>query len=486
MLIAVHLVPLMLGILTRGTVLAAAALAVGLAALVKPAVRVRPTPERHAPPPPSGPASWALAALAAAFAAVAALADLGRWAGDELVGVDPLTFHLPNVGRWIQLHSMWQIDQFVPLLAHGNYPNNGDVVLLSTVLPWHNDFLVRLPITFFLVTTAIAVFAVARELRAPHAASRARRRRRRLAAGRRHRDDPARAARLAHVDDVRLRRAVPPAPRAHAAGARTSCSPGRARDRGRDEVVRRQLGRGRRRDLDRRAARASRERAARPARARPPCCATACSSAASRCSACCRGCCATSLLSDNPVFPLKVAPFGLTIFDAPPDVIRDQVGFTIADYAGDAGRPAAARGRDRRGARGSRRSSAALALAARRRARARGAARRRPRARRSPPARSRSALLYTVTPGHGARRCAATRRWRTPTRATPCPALLIAVPVAAWVAGRLPRLAALAAGGARWPSPRCSAPTAATRCRPARRRARRGRPRAARRRGWLL
>ena len=60
---------------------------------------------------------------------------------------------------------MWQIDQFAPLLAHGNYPNNGDVVLLSTVLPWHNDFLVRLPITFFLVTTAIAVYAVARELR---------------------------------------------------------------------------------------------------------------------------------------------------------------------------------------------------------------------------------------------------------------------------------------------------------------------------------
>ena len=169
-LIAVHLVPLMLGILTRGSVLAAAALAVGLAALVKPAFAFAP-PEQNAPSPGSGPASWVLAGLAAAFAAIAALADLGRWAGDELVGVDPLTFHLPNVGRWIQLHSMWQIDQFVPLLAHGNYPNNGDVVLLSTVLPWHNDFLVRLPITFYLVTTAIAVFAVARELRAPRATS---------------------------------------------------------------------------------------------------------------------------------------------------------------------------------------------------------------------------------------------------------------------------------------------------------------------------
>ncbi|HEV2786545.1 MAG TPA: glycosyltransferase family 39 protein, partial [Solirubrobacteraceae bacterium] len=71
----------------------------------------------------------------------------------------------------IQNGTVWQIDQFVPLLAHGNYPNNGDLLLLSAVLPWHNDFLVRLPITFYLVVLAIAVFAVARELRASHAAS---------------------------------------------------------------------------------------------------------------------------------------------------------------------------------------------------------------------------------------------------------------------------------------------------------------------------
>ena len=113
--------------------------------------------------------------MAAAIALVAFVADLGRWAGDEIVGVDPLTFHLPNIGRWIQTGSLWQIDQFVPLLAHGNYPNNGDVVLLSTVLPWHNDFLVRAPICFFLVVTAVAVAAVARELRAPAAASSSRR-----------------------------------------------------------------------------------------------------------------------------------------------------------------------------------------------------------------------------------------------------------------------------------------------------------------------
>jgi len=126
-----------------------------------------PAPE---PVAASSTPAWVLAGAAAAFAALAALADLARWAGDELVGVDPLTFHLPNVARWIQTGSAWQIDQFVPLLAQGDYPHNGDIVLLSTVLPWHNDFLVRLPITFFLATAAVAVYAVARELRAPRAA----------------------------------------------------------------------------------------------------------------------------------------------------------------------------------------------------------------------------------------------------------------------------------------------------------------------------
>ena len=129
-----------------------------------------PADERPARPS-SGRVSWALAALAGAFASIAALADLGRWAGDELVGVDPLTFHLPNIGRWIQNHSMWQIDQFVPLLAHGNYPNNGDVVLLSTVLPWHNDFLVRLPITFFLLRPRSPSTRSPANCGAPHAAA---------------------------------------------------------------------------------------------------------------------------------------------------------------------------------------------------------------------------------------------------------------------------------------------------------------------------
>ena len=169
-LIGVHLVPLALGILDRATVLVAGALAVALATRVRPAAAATDV-DGVAEAPPSGRLDWALAGLAAAIVAVAALADLARWGGDELIGVDPLTFHLPNIGRWIQTGSLWQIDQFLPQLAHGNYPNNGDVVLLSTVLPWHNDFFVRAPIFLFLIVTAVAVAAIARELRAPAAAA---------------------------------------------------------------------------------------------------------------------------------------------------------------------------------------------------------------------------------------------------------------------------------------------------------------------------
>ncbi len=37
-------------------------------------------------------------------------------------------------------------------------------------------------------------------------------------------------------------------------------------------------------------------------------------------------------LSANPVFPLDVAPLGVTVFPGPPDPLRELVGFTIAGY----------------------------------------------------------------------------------------------------------------------------------------------------------
>ena len=452
-LIVVHLVPLMLGLLTRGTVMAAALLAVGLAALVRPAPRHPHSEPAHParPTPPSGQASWALAGIAAAFAAVTALADLGRWAGDELVGVDPLTFHLPNVGRWIQNGSMWSIDQFVPLLAHGNYPNNGDVVLLSTVLPWHNDFLVRLPITFFLATTAVAVFAVARELGARPATSV-------LAA--------AVVASLPVVGIATIPRALPDSLMWTTFACGVLFLLRHARSGRRSDLVlagvalgiaagtkwygvssvavvgviwvaaRLVAMRGRRRDDD--------------AATAAPRAATGTIAPVLRDAVLLGGLSLLGTLpwlarnlalSDNPVFPLQVAPLGLTIFDAPPDVIRDQAGFAIADYAGDADVLRQLAGEIVEGL-GVAPILCAVGLAlalllARRRGRA-------PDTRVLVLAGTAGALglLYTVTPAtalglrgdpslaHGNTRYAV-------------PALLIAVPVVAWLAGRVPHAARL-------------------------------------------
>src|SRR5690606_33186974 len=37
--------------------------------------------------------------------------------------------------------------------------------------------------------------------------------------------------------------------------------------------------------------------------------------------------------SGNPVFPVRVAPFGVTIFDAPADRFRELQGYSLSDYA---------------------------------------------------------------------------------------------------------------------------------------------------------
>ena len=439
-LIGVHLLPLILGVLTRGTVMAAALLAAGLAALVNPA-QAALEPDRAAGPgtdrstPPSSQASGALAALAGIFAAVAALADLGRWAGDELVGVDPLTFHLPNVGRWIQNHTMWQIDQFAPLLAHGNYPNNGDVVLLSAVLPWHNDFLVRLPITFFLATTAVAVFAVARELRASHAAAM-------LAA--------AAVVSLPVVGLATIPRALPDSLMWTTFACGVLFGLRRARSGRRSDLVLAGIALGIAAGtkwygvssvavvvviwIVVRLVAARRHQA----------------TAALRDAALVAGLSVLGvlpwlvrnlLLSDNPVFPLKVSPLGLTIFDAPPDVIRDQAGFTIADYLGDADVLRQLAGEIVEGLGVAPILCAVALLLAIVLAQRRG---------RAPDVRvlllSLSAivlgLVYTVTPATALGLRGDPSLAHANTRYA-VPALLIAIPIVAWVAGRLPRLAGL-------------------------------------------
>jgi len=440
-LIAVHLLPLMLGVLTRGTVLAAAALAVGLVALVRPAAdggRARDEP--HAPAPPSRRVSWALAAIAGAFATAAALADLGRWAGDELVGVDPLTFHLPNLARWIQTGTVWQIDQFVPLLAQGNYPHNGDVVLLSAVLPWHNDFLVRLPITFYLVALAVAVFAVARELGAAHATSA-------LAA--------AVVVSMPVVGLATIPRALPDS----LMWATYTCGVlfllRHARTRRRSDLV--LAGAALAIACGTKwygvssvpaliaiwlAARLlTTRRAAEPGPLR-----RALGDGALVGGLAFLGTAVWLVrnlaLSGNPVFPLQVKPFGITIFDAPPDVIRDQAGWTIADYAGDLAVLRQLAGEIIEGI-GSVPVVCALGLVvtialARRRGRAPD-----PRILVLAAGAVVLGLLYTITPATALGLRGDPSLANSNTRYA-VPALLLAVPALAWAVGRLPRAPALA------------------------------------------
>ena len=168
-LIAAHLLPGLVGLLSRWSALA---VSLALAALVWRLVPRLPGAARDDTPGSawdSGPVSWAIAALAAALLTAWTVAKLWVATGGPSEDIDSITFHLPNVARWMETGSFWQIDQFTPLLANGNYPNNGDVVFLSVVQPLRSDAFVGLVSAPFLVLTALAVYGIARELRAPRA-----------------------------------------------------------------------------------------------------------------------------------------------------------------------------------------------------------------------------------------------------------------------------------------------------------------------------
>src|SRR5215213_2725417 len=123
-LVLVNLLPGMLGIMSRWSALVAAALL--LAAVWRWVPRAAGAPVDDTPPPvaESGPVSWALAGLATAAVACFTVAKLWAATRETSTDIDTLTFHLPNIGRWLETGSIWQIDQFTPLLPNGNYPHN--------------------------------------------------------------------------------------------------------------------------------------------------------------------------------------------------------------------------------------------------------------------------------------------------------------------------------------------------------------------------
>jgi hypothetical protein len=169
-LVAAHLLPAIVGILSRETAAAAVLLILGGVALV----RGRPVPPSAEWPEPAfsdGRLSRALAIAACGAAATYLLAVAVALGSEPATNVDTLTFHLPGVTRWIQTQSIWQIDQFVPDQGHGYYPNTGNVVELAAILPWRSDFAIRLIGLPFVAMTALAVYGAGRELRAPASAA---------------------------------------------------------------------------------------------------------------------------------------------------------------------------------------------------------------------------------------------------------------------------------------------------------------------------
>ncbi len=325
-ILAVHLLPAAAGILGRGSVLAAAILWLLACRLVPagPPVAAEDPPEvddRYAP------ASRPLAALACGLAAVFVVTFALDQVVRPAVSVDLLNFHLPSAIGWIQSGSLWQVDNFLPMVAPGNYPNNGDVMLLAAILPWHNDFLAHLAIWPFFVLTGVATYAGSMRLGAARSAA--------LVAGCLALAIPvvAVAAMAASITDSVMYFGLTTGLLFLLRHHRTSATSdlvlaGLALGLALGTkwygvsavaiVVVVWLGAGFVSD--------------RPARA------------VVRGGAQLVGLVALAggiwmlrnwIISGNPVFPVRVAPLGITLFDAPADVVREQAGFTILDYLGD-------------------------------------------------------------------------------------------------------------------------------------------------------
>ena len=273
--------------------------------------------------------SWGLALAGGALIAVFVAAMMLDQAVLAPGSIDVLNFHLPGVAQWIQDGSIWHVDNFLADVAPGNYPNNGDVILLAAVLPWRNDFLSHLAIYPFYALTGLGVYALAAELRAPRPAG--------VLAG-------CLLLALPAVAIPALVHSFPDAVLLFAFATGIVFLIRHHRSGRRSELVLAGLALGV--ALGTKwygvssvavvfavwaAASLLAGRALRTVAA--------------------QGAAIVALVtfaggvwllrnwieSGNPFFPVEVAPFGITIFDAPTDLVRELAGFTIADYVGDPG-----------------------------------------------------------------------------------------------------------------------------------------------------
>jgi hypothetical protein len=165
-LVVAHLVPLALGILTRGTAVAAAALLGAAAWRWRPALSAgREDPRGR----PSGLPSLVLGAATVLLALAYAVAFGRRTYAVAVTDFDSTAFILPVVARWMQTGSVWRFDDFVWGWGWGAYPQHGNLIQLAVELPWHDDFLLRLVAPGFMVLAGVATYAIAVELGAQRA-----------------------------------------------------------------------------------------------------------------------------------------------------------------------------------------------------------------------------------------------------------------------------------------------------------------------------
>jgi hypothetical protein len=167
-LLGVHLVPGALGILSRVSVLITALVAALIAWRFVP--RVAPSDRPPAFPPhmasANGLPSTLLAAASVTVVVVFIAAAFAQLVTLEPMHIDALSFGLPVVAHWLRSGSLWDPGAFIPLFQVRTYPNNGDLVSLAAILPWRNDAFLRFPVLPLLGITGLSVYAIARELRA--------------------------------------------------------------------------------------------------------------------------------------------------------------------------------------------------------------------------------------------------------------------------------------------------------------------------------
>jgi len=90
-----------------------------------------------------------------------------RYRTHEPVGFDAAGAYLPTAARWLQEGSIWELADWVPNAFYGSGPGHGSLIVLSALLPWENDFLSHLAIYPYVILFAVALYALARELGAP-------------------------------------------------------------------------------------------------------------------------------------------------------------------------------------------------------------------------------------------------------------------------------------------------------------------------------